>query len=78
MDQFPNPDTVIFSKQELESLNKEVLLIQQNFLKQHIELTSKGNYDITNLFRDEKIMVSNQAILYSVMVQKAMEKKKSQ
>lgn len=70
------PINVEFTQNEKAEMQKTTVLIQQNFLRQHVEITSPSNSDLTDMIRQEKQMYSNMGIAYAVNALRAMEKAK--
>jgi len=76
---FPDdrPETpVIFTPLEQAENQKTCLLIQQNFMRQHQEITAAASSDLASMIRQEKQMYANLAIAYSVNAIAAMNKKR--
>jgi len=67
--------TINFTPAELAEQNKTSGIIQQNFLRNHIEITANSNSPLAALLREEKIMYSNMAIAYCVTAMAAMAKR---
>lgn len=70
------PINVEFTQAELVEMQKTTVMIQQNFLRQHAEITAPSNSDLTDMIRQEKQMYSNLGISYAVNALRAMEKMK--
>ena len=70
------PVNVEFTQVEKAEIQKTVGMIQQNFLRQHQEITASSNRDLTDMIRQEKQVYSNLAILYAVNALRAIEKVK--
>jgi len=76
---FPDdkPDTpIIFTVTEQAQNQKTCVMIQQNFLRQHQEITAAASSDLASMIRQEKQMYANLAIAYAVNAIAAMNKKK--
>jgi len=69
---------VIFTELEQNENNKMIISIQQAFLKQHVEIASPANSDLTKLLREEKHMYANLGIQFAVQVMAANSKRKTQ
>jgi len=72
------PVNVEFTQQEQSNNQKTIMMLQQNFLRQHVEITAPSNSDLTDMVRQEKQMYSNLGIAYAVNAIAAMEKAKKQ
>ena len=72
------PTNVEFTPTEITNMQKTSQLVQQNFLRQHVEITAPSNSDLTDMIRQEKQMYANMAIQYTVSALAAMEKVKKQ
>jgi len=71
------PETpVVFTQQEQAENQKTCVLIQQNFLRQHQEITAPAASDMASMIRQEKQMYASLAIVYAVNAIAAMNKKK--
>lgn len=70
------PINVEFTQTEKNEMQKTTVMIQQNFLRQHVEITAASNSDLTDMIRQEKQMYSNMGISYAVNAIRAMEKAK--
>lgn len=72
-----NPEPpVTFSQAEMQENQKTCLMIQQNFLRQHPEITAPSGSDMATMIRQEKQMYANLAIAYAVNAIAAMNKGK--
>lgn len=69
-------NNVVFTHAELAEMQKTGVLIQQNFMRQHPEITASANNDLTVMIRQEKQMYANLAIQYTINAIAAMEKAK--
>jgi len=70
------PANVEFSPIEITNMQKTTLLIQKNFLRQHVEITAISTSDLTDMIRQEKQMYGNLGIQYAVGALAALEKVK--
>lgn len=64
-----------FTPTELAEQTKTIGMIQNNFLRNHIEITSTSNSPLASLLREEKIMYSNLAISFCVTAMAALAKR---
>jgi len=64
-----------FTPSELAEQNKNIQMIQQNFLMNHSEITASSNSPLASLLREEKIMYANLVIKFSVVALAAMAKR---
>ena len=64
-----------FTPTELAEQTKTIGLIQTNFLRNHVEITSSSNSPLAGLLREEKIMYANLAISFCVTAMAALEKR---
>jgi len=70
------PVNVEFTQTEKAEIQKTTVMLQQNFLRQHVEITAQSNSDLTDMIRQEKQMYGNMGISYAVNAMRAMEKMK--
>jgi len=70
------PVQVEFTLAEQTEMQKTTIMIQQNFMRQHQEITAPSNSDLTDMIRQEKQMYSNLGIAYAVNALAAVEKLK--
>jgi len=72
------PRNVEFTQTEITNMQKTTMLIQQNFMRQHVEITAVSTSDLTDMLRQEKQMYANLGIQFAVNALGAMEKVKKQ
>lgn len=76
LDDSKPPINVEFTEREKIEMQKTTVMIQQNFLRNHVKITAPSNSDLTDMIRQEKQMYSNMGIAYAVNALRAMEKAK--
>jgi len=67
---------VVFTEMENIENNKNIQIIQQNFLKMHVEITAPSNSSLEAMMRDGKMMYGNLGIQYAVQWLAAQAKRK--
>lgn len=69
------PDTpVVFTEMENIENNKNIAIIQQTFLKNHVEITSPSNSSLEAMMRDGKMMYANLGVQFAVQFLAAKRK----
>lgn len=68
------PVNVEFTQTEQANNQKTTMMLQQNFMRQHAEITALTTSDLTDMIRQEKQMYANLGIAFAVNAIAAMEK----
>ena len=74
-DENPEPP-ITFTPTEAAENQKLCVMIQQNFLREHQEITAASMSDMATMIRQEKQMYASLAIAYAVNAIAALEKRK--